>query len=145
MTRPRDPHTQDLFEVPAPAASLPGGMDYRTVVSGLVSQMLKGAEGDRFKIAAEASRLAGKEVSKYMLDAYSSEARDEFNLPLYLVPALESACESHTLTNWLADTRGGRLLIGRDALNAELGKLERAKEDATKKIRELKKLMGEME
>jgi len=56
---------------------------------------------------------------------------------------LETACCSHQFTNWLAGIRGGRLLIGREALNAELGRLEHAKAQATQKIRDLKKMMGE--
>jgi len=135
----------DLFPVPSPAPELPGQMDYRTQVATLVGDVLRGAVGDRFDVAAKMSRLTGKDVSKNMLDAYASDAREDHNLPLYLAPALEVVCESHALTAWLADVRGGRLLIGRDALNAELGKLERARDEAGKRIRQLKTLMGEME
>ncbi|MHB8920927.1 MAG: hypothetical protein ACYC3N_07820 [Halothiobacillus sp.] len=135
----------DLFPVPSPAPELPGQMDYRTQVASLVSEVLKAAVMDRFDIAARMSRLTGKDVSKHMLDAYASDAREDHNLPLYLAPALEVVCESHLITAWLSDTRGGRLLIGREALNAELGKLERARDEAGKRIRQLKTLMGEME
>lgn len=120
-------------------------MDYRHPVAHLVSEMLKGAGQDRYGLSAEISRLAGKDVSKNMLDAYASDAREDHNLPLYLVPAIEVACDSHQLTHWLVGVRGGKLLIGREALNAELGKLERARDEAGKRIRQLKQLMGEME
>lgn len=141
----RDPLTADLFEVPRPAQALAGSHDFRPVVAELVSQALHGAAGDRHEIAASMSRLAGRDVSKYMLDAYSSGARDEYNLPMWLVPALEVSCGTHALTAWLVDVRGGRMLIGREALNAELGRLERMREDAAKRIREVKKQMGEAE
>lgn len=143
--RPRDTATLDLFEVPQAAAPIPAGLDYRAQVSGLVSQMLKDADGDRYELAGRMSRLTGTDVTKYMLDAYSSEARDTFNLPFWLVPALEESAHSHLLTNWLTGVRGGRLLIGREALNAELGKLERLRDEAAKKIKQLKQVMGEME
>lgn len=135
----------DLFPVPSPAPELPGQMDYRAQVAHLVSEILKSSVSDRFDIAARMSRLTGKDVSKNMLDAYASDAREDHNLPLYLAPALETVCESHLLTAWITDVRGGRLLIGREALNAELGKLERARDEAGKRIRQLKTLMGEME
>lgn len=141
----RDTLTADLFAVPRPAQPLPGTHDYRAVVSGLVGDLLKATTSDRFGVSATMSRLVGKEISKHMLDAYSSEAREEFNLPLYLVPALEAASGSHGLTSWLADVRGGRLLIGRDALNAELGRLEKLREDTGSRIRDLKRRMGEPE
>jgi hypothetical protein len=141
--RYRDTITRDLFEVPQPAAPVPAGLDYRATISALVGQMLKEADGDRYEIASRMSRLTGMEVSKYMLDAYSSEARDTYNLPLWLLPALEEACQSHQLTNWLTGVRGGRLLIGREALNAELGKMEKLKEELQRKIREIKRVMGD--
>lgn len=138
--RAADNVTRDLFEIPEPAA-MPAGMDYRATVSHLVGQMLKAADGDRHDVAARTSRLTGTNVSKCMLDAYSSDARDTFNLPMYLVPALESACESLDLSNWLATVRGGRLLVGRDALAGELARLERQRADAQKKITALRKVM----
>lgn len=143
MARNRDTRTLDLFEIPQPAVSLPASMDYRREVAHLVGEVLKGADGDRYEIASRMSRLTGREMSKYMLDAWSSESRDAYNMPFHAAPVLEAACHTHELSNWLADKRGGRLLVGREALNAELGKLEKLKDEAARKIRELKKIMGE--
>lgn len=143
--RIQDTQTFDLFEVPQPAAQLPASMDYGSFVAHMTSSVLRDADCDRHEVAARMSRLTGKEVSKYMIDAWSSESRDTYNIPFYLVPVLETACSSHQFTNWLAGIRGGRLLIGREALNAELGRLEHAKAQATQKIRDLKKMMGETE
>lgn len=146
MSRRRgDDLTLDLFVVPQPVAPLPSSMDYGREVAAMVSDVLSHADGDRYEIAARMSRLTGRDVSKYMLDAWSSESRDTYNIPFYMTPVLEAACETHNFSNWLADKRGGRLLIGKEALTAELGKLERAKEEAAKKIRDLKKIMGEFE
>lgn len=139
----RDPLTIDLFEVPQPAAPLPASMDYRAQVSALVSDMLKKTDLDRFAIAAQCSRLSGTEVSKYMLDAYASEAREAYNIPFWMVPILEEACQSHDLTNWLVGVRGGRLYLGKDVLHAELGKLEKERDENARLIKELKKRMGE--
>lgn len=139
----QDENTPDLFEVPQPAGHEPGSQDYRCEVSAKVGQVLAHADGDRYEIAARMSRLAGRDVSKYMLDAWSAESREDHNIPFWAVPVLEAACETHELTRWLTEERGGRLLIGREALQAELGKLERMKEDAQRQIKELKKVMGE--
>lgn len=143
MARAKDNLTLDLFEVPQPAAPLPGGMDYRAVVSGLIAEVLRASGVDRHEIAARCSRLTGKDITKYMLDAYTSEAREEFNPPLWLIPALEIACGTHYITNWLVATRGGRMFVGRDALNADLGKLERQRIEIEQLIKKLKKQMGE--
>lgn len=139
-----DTQTLELFEIPQPPSQQPASMDYGAEVSLLVGQILKDADGDRHEIASRMTRLTGKDVSKYMLDAWSSESRDTYNMPFYLAAVLEAACSTHELSNWLADKRGGRLLLGRETLNAELGKLERVRDEAGKRIRDLKKLMGEM-
>lgn len=131
MTR-RDRVTVDLFEVPRPATPTPGSMDYRPVITALVGQMLDAAARngkDRYAVAAEVSRMAGKEVSKYMLDAYSAPSRDEYNIPAWLMPLLEAVCETHEYSVWLAGVRGARLSIGRDALAAELGRIDRQRDE----------------
>ena len=145
MVKRRDTQTIDMFEIPYPEGDLPNSMDYSLEVSAIVSRVLKSADGDRYTISADMSRLAGKEVTKNMLDAYSSGSRDTHNIPFYLVPVLEKACHSHDLTNWLAEKRGAKVLFGRETLNAELGKLERMKADIAQGIRDLKKRMGEAE
>lgn len=142
MHRPADTRTLDLFEVPEPVPELPGTLDFRAQVAHLVSEITRRSDLDRYAIAARMSKLTGKEVSKHMLDAYASELREDHNLPLYLVPALEVACESHVGTAWLTKVRGGRLLIGREALMAELGRLERTRDEAAAQIRLLKTQMG---
>lgn len=88
------------------------------------------------------SRLSGDDVSKNMIDAWASPARVDHNLPLYRAALLEEVCASHLLTNWLVNLRGGRVAYGRDALHAELGRLERQRDEAGRQARELKRLMG---
>lgn len=142
MTRSHDTLTGDLFKVPQPVLPQPAGLEFRAQTAALVSQVLKEVDADRYEIAARMSRLTGREISKYMLDAYSSEAREEFNLPLWLVPALEVSCQTLVFSEWLVRVRGGQLLIGRETLTAELGRLERQKINVDKSIRDIKKRMG---
>ncbi|RPE81813.1 hypothetical protein [Vulcaniibacterium tengchongense] len=127
MARSRDVATGDLFAaIPRPVPALPGSMDFRTRVAVLVGAMLDDAraadpELDRYEVAARVSRLVGKEVSKHMLDAYTAESREAYNTPAWLMPALEHACRSHRYSEWLAEVRGGRLVLGAAALDAEIG------------------------
>ena len=114
-------------------------------MAGLVSEILAdvGPIVDRHQVAAEMSRLTGREITKYMLDGYTSESREAYNLPYCLGPVLEAVTNSHRLTNWTAQIRGGRLLIGRETLTAELGRLEKLREDTQQRIRKLKAQMGD--
>lgn len=143
MSRRRDPATGDLFTMPQPAALVPASMDYRAQVSHLVSQMLAEAHAaglDRWEVAARASRLAGRDVSKAMLDGYTSEAREEFNTPFWLAPVLETVCSSTLLTRWVAAIRGGSLKVGAETIDAEIGRLEVERDQAAEQLRHLKQL-----
>jgi hypothetical protein len=139
--RYRDVFTDDMFMVPQAPATHAASMNYGSEVAILVGSMFAASGIDRLKIAEEMSRLSGREVSKYMLDAWTSESRDAYNIPFYLVPAAETACRSHALSSWLAERRGARLAIGRDALNTEFGKLQSLSDDIKKRMQELQKMM----
>ena len=131
----------DLFDVPRPVAPLPGSMDFRGLVTGLVGEMLKHADRrgkDRWQVAADASRLAGREISKYMLDAYTAPSREEYNAPAWLIPVLEVACECHLYSAWIAEVRGGRFFVGQDALAAELGNVTRERDQLDARARALR-------
>ncbi|HHN1485799.1 TPA: hypothetical protein ACRNDU_005073 [Pseudomonas aeruginosa] len=143
MARRKDDRTLDIFDVPQPARAIPGECNYAAQVSELVSEILKACDLDRYEVAARMSRLSGDDVSKNMLDAWSSPARADHNLSFYRAALLEDVCASHLLTNWLVDVRGGRVAYGRDALLAELGRLERTREEAGRQARELKRILGE--
>lgn len=141
MARHRDVYTDDMFMVPQPPERNASSMNFGTEVSTLLAQMFTDSGLDRYQIAAEMSRLTGREVSKYMLDAWTSESRDAYNVPFYLLPAAEAACQSHTMSTWLADKRGARLSVGRDALNAEYGKLKAMQDGIKKKMQVLEKML----
>jgi hypothetical protein len=143
MRHGKDDRTFDLFEVPQPILAVPGQGNYSVQVSELVGEMLKASDLDRYEVAARMSRLSGDDVSKAMLDAWSSPARTDHNLPFYRAALIEEVCASHLLTNWLVALRGGRVAYGRDALLAELGRLERTRDEAARQARELKRAMGE--
>lgn len=143
MRHVKDDRTLDIFTIPQPVLCVPGQGNYAAQVSELVSQLLKASDLDRYEIASRMSRLSGDDVSKNMIDAWASPARTEHNLPLYRAPLLEEVCASHMLTNWQVHQRGGRVAYGREALDTELGRLERVAAQATREARELKRLMGE--
>lgn len=142
----RDALTPDLFDVPQPAA-VSAGYDFRVEVSTVLGSMLEQARLDGAKrdvVAARVSQVARRDVSAAMLNNYTSPAHSTFNLPFYLVPAVEHACNSHALTNWLAEKRGAQMLVGNDVLNAELGRLELMRDAAAQRARELRRAMRKL-
>ncbi len=145
MRRVRDTQTLDIFEVPTPQSPDPGSGNYAAQVSELVGSVLKDSPHDRYEIAAQMSRLSGDDVSKNMLDAWSSPARADHNIPFYRVPLLEEVCTSHVFTDWVVHLRGGRVAYGREALAAEYGRRSQMMDKLKADMRELKRLMGEEE
>lgn len=140
--RYRDMFTNDMFDVPQAAATVPASMHYGAEVAALVGQMFTESGLDRHQIAQKMSVLTGRDVSKNMLDAWTSVSRDAYNIPFYLVPVAEAACQSHTMSGWLADRRGARLAVGMDAVRAEYGKLKAVSDDVQKRMRLLQRMMG---
>ncbi|TBV76840.1 hypothetical protein [Pseudoxanthomonas winnipegensis] len=144
MTRRRaDTSTRDLFAIPRPAPMTPGTMDFRTPVAHLVGNMLKDAHAaglDRYDVAAQASKLAGREVSKATLDGYTAESREEFNCPLWLAPVLEVVCKSTALAEWHGSVVGGQLMLGAAAIDAEIGRLESVRLSAAEELKKMREL-----
>ena len=145
MRRQLDRLTGDLFEVPVPAEPLPGAMDYSLAVRRLIADAIKASPYNAAQIAVRMAELTGQNITEHQLHAWTAPSREAWRAPLEFIPAFEAAAETTALTAWLAGVRGGRLLIGRDALNAELGRLERQRDEAARKIKQLKTQMGEGE
>ena len=91
MRRPLIDATAELFEVPQATSTLPAALNFGCEVAHLVSAALKICPLDRYQVAAEMTRLTGKDVNKLTIDGWSSESRDNFNIPFYMVPAFECA------------------------------------------------------
>lgn len=143
MRRALDLVTPDMFAIPAPAVPSVGGLDVGLGLRHLLSDLLKASPATRYQIAARMAELTGHEISKHQLDSWTAESREAWRFPLEYLPALEVALESHAITAWIADLRGCTLLVGKDALLAELGKVERAKQDLLGREKTLKRLLGE--
>lgn len=143
MRRAKDTVTRDMFELPPPPVSADGSLACRVEIACAMSAALKGH--DRFDVAAKMSRLLNREISKFMLDAYTAESREDHIPPLDTAIAFDIATETQTLTNLAAAKIGARLLIGKDALHAELGKLERMRDEAAQQIKHIKRVMGVLE
>ena len=127
MSRNRsDALTGELFsQIPAAVPAIPGAMDFRKPVAELVAGMLANAKRDRYDVASRISRLCDHETSKALLDSYTAPSREECNLPLWKVPAVEISCNSYAVTEWLVGVHGGRILWGEEVMDAELGRVQR--------------------
>lgn len=143
MRRATDLLTGDLFAIPAPAVPSAGGLDVGVALRHLLSDLLKASPLSRYQVAARMAELTGHEISKHQLDAWTAESREAWRFPLEYLAAFEVTLETHAVTAWTAELRGATVLVGKEALLAELGKLERAKQDLATREKTLKRLLGE--
>lgn len=143
MKDTRDSRTFDLFRH-EPITRL--GRDARTEYCDMISRML--AKLDRQAVAAQLSDLLGRPVSKHMLDAWASPRREAHNMPGYVGPFLELATGVRPLTDWAVTAHGGQALYGEAAIQAvldrELVALELSRASVGKRIRDLRRRMGDL-
>lgn len=139
--RIRDALTLDLFDVPHAQAPTPGNLDLDVDLRHALSDALKHSDLDRYQVAAEMSRLTGRDISKYMLDAYTAESRTDHNFPIRYAAAFEQATGSYCLTNLLAKARGCKVLVGDEALLAELGRVEQMEAELKQQKAALKRYL----
>lgn len=141
----RDTQTGDMFVVPRPVASLPGALDFSLAVRRLIGDAIKASPLNAIAVATQMGDLLGTPITEHQLHSWTAPSRDAWRFPLEYLPAFEAVVQTHDITAWLAGVRGGQLLVGRDALNAELGRLERQRDETAARIKTLKKAMGEGE
>lgn len=139
MRKVRDMLTSDMFEIPLPVTQNAGSLSCRAEIAALMSEAIKDCDKDRYQIAAEMSRLLDRDISKYMLDAYTSESRDTQIPPIDTALAFDLATGGISLLKFYADKLGCKVVVGRDVLYTELGRIEQAKKDLANAEKAIKK------
>jgi hypothetical protein len=137
----RDNHTPDMFEVPVPTSPRPGALTMGKQIRALISELLKQTTKTRHDIAAEMSELTGEEITKHQLDSWTAESRSGWRFPLEYLPALEVAIGTHDVTLWVGEVRGCKVLVGREAIEAEMGKVKKQQYELSRREKELKKML----
>lgn len=88
-----------------------------------VSRALKESPLDRYRVAAEMSRLTGDDITKTRLDSWSAEGKERNRFPAEYLPAFIVAAGAPWLLARIAD-RCGLRLVGEDELrHLEAGRL----------------------
>lgn len=142
MARVRDLITLDMFDIPAPAPQTPGSMNYKREIAHAMSEALKKCPFDRYEVAARMSRSMGEEVTVHMLNAYTAESRDTHNISLERAIAFDAATEGYSLLKLHGDKRGCRILVGKEALLAELGEIGRLRQELSDQEKAIKAALG---
>lgn len=140
-TTPADGRQQDLFMIPRPPALLPGSLSCGPEVCGVLSVAIRGTDLSRAQIAAGMQDLTGDPITEGMLNAWTAKSHDRHRFPFEYAGAFETVCETTGLQELLARQRGSVVLVGKEALDAEVGRLERQEEELRRQKKKLKELM----
>lgn len=125
------------FEAPSidsAAGSLAG---LERAICEMVASMLNSDGRSREVLAAEVSRLTDEDVSRAMLDAYSSPAREGHKVPMSRALALVVVTGRHDLLDPVMRRIGAGLLVGDEVLTARLGQIDRQMEKLKAERRKL--------
>lgn len=144
MRRAADTLTGDLFaNIPQAHPMTPGTWNFRREIAYAMGEAIKACPKDRYQIAADMSRLLGREVSVNTLDKYTSEASEDHIPNLETAIAFDAATDQTALASLHASKLGCRVLPGKDSLLAELGRLEQMKGDIARQEKVIKRVLGE--
>lgn len=103
-----------------------------------VAEILRRDPRNRYDVAAAMSALIDEEVSKLMLDAYASEARDGHRVSFDRMLVLIAATGRYDVLRALLRRIGCDLLVGEEVYLAEIGHLEAQKRSIDSRLRSLK-------
>jgi len=112
------------FEPPTPAASEGALAGIERQVASAVAQILKDDTRTRYEVAGGLSALLDDDVSKLMLDAYASEAREGHNISAGRFFALIAETGRYDVLSALLGKIGARVVVGEEVLTVELGHIE---------------------
>lgn len=113
------------FEPPKPATSPADLAGFAQYISSSVGRILKDDPRSRFEIAFSMSELLDDEVSKLMLDAYASEARENHAISANRFLALIAVTNRFDILDAAVRRIGAALLVGDEIRTAELGNIDR--------------------
>lgn len=120
------------FEAPSPARLDAGLAGLERFVAAGVARALKEDTRSRDEVAGAVSALLDETVSRWMLDAYASEARETHSVSAGRFLALIAVTDRFDILDAVLTRIGARVLVGEEVhaahlghLRAQLGRLQR--------------------
>lgn len=146
-TPPRQLDIEDFIALPRDPKPTPGSLDFDQELRNLLTRFMKASRFSRAEIAARMTDLvfgdAGDgEITKAQLDSWTAPSRSDWRFPACYLPAFVIAVDAYELLGAIADKCRCRVLVGKEVLDAELGQIQRQKQELNEREKALKKAMG---
>jgi len=113
-----------LASFQSPPEPHPGGLNIKYEFQGIISDAIKHRRLSRWEIAGRMSMLLNREITKYQLDSWTAESKEQHRFPAEYLPAFCQAVGSYEPLRFLAEKAGVFVLPGPEALRAEIQRLD---------------------
>lgn len=120
----------------------PGSFNISNQLRAELSEGLRQSGLSRYEVAARMSELVGLEITKSQLDSWTAESKEYHRFPAEYLPAFCMVTGYKEPLRSMARIIQCFLLESEDALHAELGKIDQAKKDLTKREKAVRDLLG---
>lgn len=111
------------FDAPEPATNAADLAGLDRVIAKSVARALRDDSRSRDDIARALSELLDEDVSRCMLDAYASEARETHNISAARLFALIAVTSRHDILDHVLRRIGAAVLVGEEIATARAGHL----------------------
>jgi hypothetical protein len=118
----------------------PGSLNIAPQLSAALSKAIAKSDKSRWQIAADMSELTGKDVTKTMLDAWTSEAHDQHRFPAEYLPAFSISTRNFDALKLLGRLSSCEVLESKEAVYAEIARIEKQKEELDRRVSQLKNM-----
>ncbi len=122
-----------------------GSLNIHARFCHILTNSIKESGLSRYKICGIMSHLLGVEVSKSMLDSYTSESKESHRLPCEYLPAFCIAAGSRAPLQIISEMGGMFCLPGPEALRAEIHKLSEEERKIRTEKRKREQFLKEIE
>lgn len=143
----RDPRQSSFFETPAPPVHGPATHDIDGALRDALGKAIRDCPKSRAQIASEMTILLfggaaeRGEVTVHMLNAWTAPSREAWRFPLAFLPALVGVTGATALLDWLAGLCGCRVVVGDEAMLAELGAIALVEKHYQKRRRAIERAL----
>jgi len=122
----------------------PGSFDLSLRIREMLTAALKGCTLSRYEVAARMSELVGTEITKTQLDSWTAESKEGHRFPAEYLPAFCYVTGNREILRVMAEMVNCHLVESREALLAELGSINQAKRELSRKEKAIRQILKEM-
>lgn len=122
-----------------------GSADVRDKLRRSLNDAIAACSLNRYQISGRMSHLLGRDITKSMIDAWTSESKDGHRFPAEYLPAFCRVTESREPLELLAEAAGMFAMPGPEALRAEIQRLGEKERKVRAEKRKREVFLAEME